>query len=106
MSGTRRRRPAARTATRRRSTKAREFWGPDALDDERAAVITPSNHPTAMIESLGPPPFPGGQIAQLHFEVVYQRAAALAVALAASAGLVDVSDPSEDDHGDIDADVA
>ena len=96
MSPTRRRRGSAGATSRRRSPRAREFWGPDALADERDTVITPSNHPTAMIESLGPPPFPGGQIAQLHFEVVYQRAAALAVALAASAGLVDVSEPSTD----------
>jgi hypothetical protein len=73
---------------RRRSTKAREFWGPDALDDERATIVVPSDHPTALVESLGPPPFPGGQIAALHFEVVYERAAGLAVALAASAGLI------------------
>jgi hypothetical protein len=93
MSPTRRRRNPTRTTVRRRSTKAREFWGPDTLDDERATVIVPSDHPTALVESLGPPPFPGGQIAALHFEVVYERAASLAVALAASAGLI--GEPNE-----------
>ena len=97
MSPTRRRKPSTRSSTRRRSTKTREFWGPDALDDARDTVITPSDHPTALIESLGPLPFPGGHVAALHFEVVYQRAAGLALALAASAGLIAAVDPDDED---------
>jgi hypothetical protein len=92
MSPTRRRKAPARSTPRRRSTKTREFWGPDTLADERDTVIIPSDDPTALVESLGPPPFPGGQIAQLYFEAVYERAAGLAVALAASAGLIDTVD--------------
>jgi hypothetical protein len=97
MSTSRRRRTPAGSTVRRRSTKAREFWGPDALADAHDTVIAPSGHPTALVESLGPPPFPGGRIAELHFAVVYERAAGLALALAASAGLIATTEPLDED---------
>ena len=90
-------------ARRRRSGRSnkpsaqqlRDFWGDDdVLDDEEpepARVITPGVDPTALVESLGPLPFPGAGLAHHYFQAVYERAAGLAVALAAAAGLLDVS---------------
>ena len=44
-----------------------------------------------MLRSLGPPPLPGHETAAEHyFDAVYDRAAALAIALAAASGLIDV----------------
>jgi len=48
-----------------------------------------------MIRSLGPPPLTGHeQAGEYYFEVMYDKAAALAAALAAAAGLLDESDPN------------
>ncbi len=72
----------------------RDFWGEDVddpVDDEPVRVITPGVDPTALVESLGPLPFPGAGLAPHYFQAVYERAAGLAVALAAAAGLLDVS---------------
>jgi hypothetical protein len=98
VNGPRRRKPAARPAPRRRPAPTRDFWGPDALDDPPETVIRPTDQPTALIKSLGPPPFPGGEVARHYFDAVYERAAALAIALATSAGLADLGqpDPGED----------
>jgi hypothetical protein len=93
MSGPRRRQAAARPNQRRRPAPPRDFWGTEKADDDRHPVISRSDHPTALIDSLGPPPFPGGEIAQHYFDAVYDRAAALALALAASAGLFEDDDP-------------
>jgi len=88
----------ARTPRGKAAAK-RDFWGPD--DAGGAEVLPPepiraAQHPTALIQSLGPPPLPNGAIAQHYFEVIYERAAALAIALAASAEL---SRLDEDDEG-------
>ena len=73
----------------------RDFWGEDVddpVDDEPIRVITPGVDPTALVESLGPLPFPGGGVAAQHyFQAVYERAAGLAVALAAAAGLLETT---------------
>jgi hypothetical protein len=77
----------------------RDFWGDDVddpVDDEPIRVITPGVDPTALVESLGPLPFPGAGVAQHYFQAVYERAAGLAVALAAAAGLLDMTDPGSD----------
>ena len=42
-----------------------------------------------MIRSLGPPPLPNAGVAEHYFEAIYERAAALAIALATSAGLAE-----------------
>ena len=68
-------------------------------------MITPGVDPTALVQSLGPLPFPGAGVAPHYFQAVYERAAGLAVALAAAAGLLDLSAPSTD-HDDADADDA
>jgi hypothetical protein len=96
-------------ARRRRSGRSnkpsaqqlRDFWGDDdVLDDEEpepARVITPGVDPTALVESLGPLPFPGAGLAHHYFQAVYERAAGLAVALAAAAGLLEMSSLTDDD---------
>ena len=86
----------------------RDFWGEDVddpVDDEPIRVITPGVDPTALVESLGPLPFPGAGLAHHYFQAVFERAAGLAVALAAAAGLLDMSKgvlTTGDDHDEED----
>ena len=101
MSPTRRR---SSRGGRRRST--RDFWGTDELvgvDETTLPKIRRSEHPTALVDSLGPLPFPGGQVAPHYFDLLYDRAASLAMALAASAGLAVFDDDEWDDEDDVDA---
>ncbi len=104
MSPTRRRRSSGRGGQRPTAAQSRNFWGSDDRIDplaegdtivEPTRLITPGVDPTAMVESLGPLPFPGGGIAQHYFHAVYERAAGLAVALAAAAGLLELSPSGE-----------
>jgi hypothetical protein len=97
MSPTRRRKPVSRRTQRNRSVPARDFWGASAGEDTPLPVIRPSDHPTALVHSLGAPPFPGGAVATHYFDAVYERAAALALALAAAADLLEVADDEETD---------
>jgi hypothetical protein len=53
----------------------------------------PSITPSALIQSLGAPPLPNGAVAQHYFDAIYERAAALAIALATSAGLTETGEP-------------
>lgn len=81
----------------------REFWGEDVddpVDDEPIRVITPGVDPTALVDSLGPLPFPGAGLAHHYFQAVYDRAAGLAVALAAAAGLLEASNGDSFDGTD------
>lgn len=92
MSPARRRRGSR--ANKPSAAQLRDFWGDDVddlVDDEPVRVITPGVDPTALVESLGPLPFPGAGVAQHYFQAVYERAAGLAVALAAAAGLLELS---------------
>jgi hypothetical protein len=91
--------------TRRRSTRGgrrrstRDFWGTDevvGVDETTLPRIRRSEHPSALVDSLGPLPFPGGQVAPHYFELLYDRAASLAIALAASAGLAAFDDAEEE----------
>lgn len=93
MNGPRRRRAPARSNKRRGSAPVRDFWGTENTEDHWGTVIKPSDHPTALIQSLGTLPFPSGEVAQHYFDAVYERAAALALALATSAGLLETSEP-------------
>ena len=95
MSSPRRRSTPARRSQRRRSAPARDFWGTENAADGEGTLIEPSDDPTALIASLGPPPFPGGDVAQHYFDAIYERAAALAFALATAAGLAAPSEPTE-----------
>ena len=95
MSGPRRRKPPPQRSRRRRGASTRDFWGSDTTDDT-PDVITPSDDPTVMIRSLGPPPFPGNEtIAEHYFAATYDKAASLAVALAAASGLLATDDPDD-----------
>ena len=96
MSNSRRRSTPARRNQRRRSAPTRDFWGTEQPDEGEHTLIEPSDHPNALIESLGPPPVPGGAVAQHFFDAAYERAAALAFALAASAGLTAPDEPAEE----------
>ena len=96
MTAPRRRKPPSRSG-RRRPAPTRDFWGLDTADAEAPTLIRPSDDPTAMIRSLGPPPFPGGEtIAEHYFAAVYQKAATLATALAAASGLLDTTEADDD----------
>jgi hypothetical protein len=89
-----RRRRSSRGGSRPTAQQVRAFWGDAAAVAEHpvpARVITPGVDPTALVESLGPLPFPGAGAAPHYFAAVYERAAGLAVALAAAAGLLDLS---------------
>ena len=77
--------------SRRRRGPGRDFWGPDEpeANDAVDATIRPIGDPTALVASLGPPPLPGPETAAAHyFAAVYDRAANLAVALAAASDLL------------------
>jgi len=96
MSSTRRRNKAAKNG-RGKKTSARDFWGSDRDDDDTIALIRPSDDPTAMIRSLGPPPLPSREtVAEHYFVAVYEKATALATALAAASDLLDMDDEDED----------
>ena len=95
MSQNRRRKPAARPKGRK--TSPRDFWGRENIDEEPPELIGPSDDPTAMIRSLGPPPLPSREtVAEHYFAAVYDKAASLAVALAAASGLLDSSEDDDD----------
>lgn len=87
----RRRRPARRP-------KPVDLWAavPEPAPSEPVAVAT---DPTALLRSLGPPPLAGQSITAAHYmAAVIERAAGLAGALAATAGLLDLE---EDGSGDL-----
>ena len=91
----RRRKTPARAARGKKPT-GRDFWGSEHPDEELPAPIRPSEDPTAMIRSLGPPPLPSREtVAEHYFAAVYDKAASLALALAAASGLLDMSDADE-----------
>ena len=93
MSQAPRRKATNRSKSRRPGNEA-EFWG-DADADIDIDVIQPADDPAAMVASLGPAPLPGREtIAEHYFKAIYDRAAALAVAVAASSDLLP---PSDDD---------
>jgi hypothetical protein len=74
-----------------------DFWGSAQTDEDAVESITLSEDPTAMIQSLGPPPLPGHEpAAEAYFAVVYDKAASLAAALAAASNLLHV-DEQEDE---------
>jgi hypothetical protein len=97
VSPPRRRKTQGRQPSNRgRKHTTRDFWGSAAHDDEEPALIRPSEDPTAMIRSLGPPPLPGREtVSEHYFAAVYDKAASLAIALAAASGLLDMSDEED-----------
>ena len=87
MSGSRRR--GSRSKSKKQAS-TRNFWGAEPEPVE-PVVIRPSVEPSAMVHSLGPAPLAGREnVSEHYFTVVYDKAAALATALGAAAGLVDL----------------
>jgi hypothetical protein len=92
VSQSRRRRSAARS-NQRRGANDRDFWGTAVEEPDEVERIRPAAEPNAMINSLGPAPLPGREtIAEHYFAAIYERAAALAVAIAASSDLLEASE--------------
>ncbi len=87
MSTQRRRRSGQKKKNKQAS--AIEFWGTDVPEDDELHTFRALDDPTPLVRSLGPPPLPGQeQVAVHYFTAVYDKAAALANALAATAGLL------------------
>ena len=65
-----------------------KYWGDATALPTRNDYVLQSTDPTAVIRSLGKAPIPGKNSApELYFEVLYNRAAGLAQALAFAGGL-------------------
>ncbi len=82
----------------RRSKKIdlEKYWGVRDVLPELDEHITSSPGPSTVVDSLGRPPIPGHENASRHyFGLVYERAANLAVALAAAGGLNDYANGTE-----------
>jgi hypothetical protein len=77
-----------RRPQRQKRSTVRGLWSPTPpLNDPDP--IKPAADPTVLIDSLGPPPLRGHSSAAEHYlAAVVERAAAVATALAASAGLL------------------
>jgi len=103
VSGPRRRKTAERPRARRR-VPPRDFWGNDATEAGPVDKIVPADDPTVMLHSLSSPPLPGRETVAVHyFAAVAEKAASLAVALAAASELLDDEDAARDDFADPDA---
>ena len=82
----RNRSPANRRGVASPRTETADLWRPVPPPDS-PDPIRPAPEPTALLASLGPPPLQG-QAPEHYLAAVIDRAAALATALAASAGLL------------------
>ena len=77
----------------RKRIKSSDLWQP-MPPPSAPEPIKPAPDPTALINSLGPPPLRGhSSTAEYYLAAVVERAAALATALAASAGVLDEGEP-------------
>src|SRR6476659_4064245 len=75
-----------------RARKSTDLWRP-VPQLPPAEPIAPAADPTALLRSLGDPPLQGqGAVAEHYLAAVIERAAMLATALAASAGLLATED--------------
>ena len=75
--------------------KPGDIWRPVPRLPE-PAPIRPAADPTALLRSLGDPPLPGqGQVAEHYLAAVIERAAVVATALAASAGVLASGDDED-----------
>jgi hypothetical protein len=82
---------------RRRTQEGRprpsDLWRP-VPEPAPPEPIAPTPDPTTLLRSLGTPPLPGhGATAEHYLAAVVERAAGVAVALAASAGLLADTEP-------------
>ena len=98
MSPPRRKKAPQSTNARRRRVPQRDFWGSDPSDDDEVEFIRPAADPTVMLRSLSSPPLPGRETVAVHyFAAVAEKAANLAVALAAASELLDMDDFDEEE---------
>lgn len=103
MSPPRRRRAGERPRGRRRAAPPRDFWGNEATESDEPPLILPVPDPTVMLHSLSSPPLPGRETVAVHyFAAVAEKAASLAVALAAASDLLDDEDGTDADEDDED----
>ena len=76
------------------------FWGRELDDDHEPAEREPipvASDPTVMVRSLGRPPLPGHEnVAEHYFAAVYEKASGLAMALAATTGLLSMEELEEE----------
>ena len=80
---------------RRKKAKGFDVWRPGGTLPAPEPIV-PLRDPTALLRSLGDPPLQGqSQVAQHYLGAVVERAAGLATALAAAAGLL--AQPSDDE---------
>lgn len=87
----RRRRPASNPKS------AQRFWG-TASSFESGRAISPADDAVSVVASLGPPPLGIHSNSATHYlDAMYQKAAGVAVALAASADLLDLAPGPEAD---------
>ena len=101
MSGPRRRKSSADRPRARRRSPQRDFWGNADVIAEPAVRIAPADDPTVMLHSLSSPPLPGRETVAVHyFAAVAEKAASLAVALAAASDLLDLDDDEHDEEDD------
>ncbi|CAN5460503.1 hypothetical protein BH10ACT3_BH10ACT3_23640 [soil metagenome] len=78
-------------ARQNRTAPPAEFWR-SAPEPPEPPDISPAEHPTALLQSMGTAPLPGqAAVADHYIAAVIQRAAILATALAASADLLEDS---------------
>jgi hypothetical protein len=91
-----------RSRSSRRKTSARPFWGDPEVAAGPEHDIEPVEHATALIDSLGAPPFPRADAAPHYFAAVYARATGMALALAQAYGIVADEDDDDADGGDDD----
>ena len=83
-----RRRQGGGRRRRGRKSKPIDLWKPVPVLDDPDPIV-PSGDVTATLRSLGDPPLQGqGAVAEHYVAAVVERAASLATALAASAGLL------------------
>lgn len=101
MSPPRRRKAPERPNARRRRAPQRDFWGAESTGDDEVALISPAADPTVMLRSLSSPPLPGRETVAVHyFAAVAEKAASLAVALAAASELLDMDGYDDNDNDD------
>jgi len=97
MSGPRRRKSSGGQPRARRRVPQRDFWGNADANAEPATRIAPADDPTVMLHSLSSPPLPGRETVAVHyFAAVAEKAASLAVALAAASDLLEMGDDDFD----------
>jgi hypothetical protein len=93
MSGQRRRSGRRRSKGGSRTAPPAEFWRA-APEPPEPPDIRPADDPTALLRSMGPPPLPGQNDALLTMCLVVTEAQKAARALAYSADLLELDDPT------------